>query len=525
MHNVVSDTITFIKGIRHPFLLVIAIGLIIRLILLPLTFNMDSYYWTVVVDILNSNNGLYDTCGYSYTPIWGYFLSIVSFFGSFLGVTNYSSIVPTFIPYINSDATTEFITTFEFNTMLKISLIIIDVIVAFLIYHLLQDVLNDKIKAATGSALWFLCPITIMESSIHGMFDNISALFLVLTFIFVYGRKYFASGFVFAFAILTKYFPIFFIFILIAIIMKREGFDNNGFKKISISASGFIIGLILNYIPILITGKFWDSIWFITTRLDIETETLNSIIPFPLLIALVIIVMCIIAATIFIFRNKIKEKITSFNDLSPKTRDKLMIKISMVLIILTAVFVGSFTVYSMMSTGLEVNNSMGGLSMRGIMFITLVSVIIQLFIAYRYIYCNKEGLKPAITALMLTACTIFLWPPTPQYVIVIVPILAIFVVTVDRSFIKPFLLFGTMMMLYQLTLGNISMLYTIGSYTNLIGSDILVGLLDFFHGTSVIIPTAIKMIVGPLSYLTIIYIIYYWLKKNNWGRINEGDQT
>lgn len=514
MDGTMADIRSYLSRISRPFLIVLAAGLIIRFVLFPLTFNADPYYWSIFTSLINGNNGLYDASGYTYTPIWGYFLSIVSFLGSLFGISHFSSVVPMFIPYTNHESTFEFITTIEFNSMLKFSLVVVDVIVAFLIFYLLDEVLKDKVKAAIGSAIWFLCPIVIMESSIHGMFDNISALFLVLSLIFLYKQKYLFGGFVFAFAVLTKFFPIFFIFIIVAMILKREGLDRRGLNKIGTAVAGFAIGFVLIYLPIFATGTFWNSLSFLTNRLGINIETLNSVLPAPVFFAMAIGAIAVVSIAAYLLRNKIKAKLEAFRNMDPKTRDRRVMIVCIAAIAVLFVAIGSLMLGTILTGGTD-------LASKGTVFLFLASIIIQIFIAYRYLFVSDLSLKSAATALMLTGCTMFLLPPTPQYVVVIVPLLAFYAMTADKGFVRPVMIFGTAMMLNQLALGNISILYSLGTYTSLISETTLKSLVDLFLVSSADVMRIIRIVVGPIAYLTIINMIFYWLKRNRWGKLNE----
>ncbi len=515
MNKIMSDIKCYFYKIKHPILIVLITGLTIRFALIPFTFNPDPQYWATFMEIINGNNSLYDTAGYTYTPIWGYFLSSLAFISSLFGITHYASIIPTFIPYLNTDPLfLDFITTIEFNTMLKISLIVVDIIVAVLIYQLVDDTLNNKIKAAMAAALWFLCPITIIDSSIHGMFDNISAMFIVLTFIFLYKRKYTTAGFVFAFSVFTKYFPIFFIFMLLAILFSKEGYDKNGVNKLLYSIVGFVAGFVLIYLPVMITGTFWDSMSFITRRLNIDTDTLNTVLPPWMLLVILIVLLILVTLFIHFFKDKITDRILSFKNMDPKNRDRIVIITCLIAIGILLLAALVCFIYAIAT------NDLDGFAMRWVLFITIASIIIQMFIAYRYIFNTDHSLKPTVTALMLTSCVMFLWQPLPWYLVVIIPFLVVYLIIADRNFIKPFILFSTITMLHELAMFNTTAFYSLASFTSFITNETLISMIDYVYISSPVF-SAIKSILGPLAYISLIYMIYYWLKKNRWGKLHE----
>ena len=65
-------------SVRHPILLIVAVGIIIRLVLMSASMVYDLDYWAVVIRNIESGEGLYDAEGYYYTPVWGYVLGFIA---------------------------------------------------------------------------------------------------------------------------------------------------------------------------------------------------------------------------------------------------------------------------------------------------------------------------------------------------------------------------------------------------------------------------------------------------------------
>ena len=258
-----------------PFLckiviITLIIGILLRLLIGFFTTHIyDVYHWGVVIQNINSGNGLYEITGYFYTPVWGYIMGIVSMFQDFIGVDLIGTHV-TELLFFDDIAWyfTSTVTTPEFNITLKFVYLISDMIVGYLIFWIIRDVTNDQRKAAIGFALWFLCPLVIASGFVVGMFDTISALMTLLSIILLRKGRYFESGVLFSMVTLLKFFPGFFIFIFIAYIMKKH--KDDGLQKIKVTY--FILGIAITsfilFLPQILDGTIADCFLFITSRIS-----------------------------------------------------------------------------------------------------------------------------------------------------------------------------------------------------------------------------------------------------------------
>lgn len=247
----------------------LAIGLIIRFALLPLTYEYDMYHWAVVLQNINSGNGLYSLDGYFYTPVWGYILGAMdAVWNSLLSVDVFGMKITELLgvqtmEHMNHTAT---VTTPEFNAFVKLMLIAVDVVVGFAIRSFVRSLTNDARKADIGFALWFLCPIAIYMSAVQGMFDNISGLLTLLSIILVLRRRYFSGGFILMTAILLKLYPGFALAVMIAlIIVRRDSVRDCLLNTIRLFAGGLCAFAIL-MAPTVMDGTFAKAFTFITDR-------------------------------------------------------------------------------------------------------------------------------------------------------------------------------------------------------------------------------------------------------------------
>lgn len=250
-------------------LMILVLGLLIRFSLMPLfTYPFDIEHWAVIMQNMESGNSLFGLTGYFYTPVWGYILGFEDLFYNFL--TNlglYGERIDVLLPIEGMDdrfftATT---TTPAFNVAMKVPLILCDVVVGYLLYSVVKEEMNDTRKATIAFALWFLCPIVIYESSVQAMFDCFSALFVLLTLIFLRRSNYLLAGVMFANAALLKFFPAFCITIFIAYILKKEGM-RTGLKHILASGIGSAVTVLVIFIPTMLDGTFENAFSFVFDR-------------------------------------------------------------------------------------------------------------------------------------------------------------------------------------------------------------------------------------------------------------------
>ena len=256
--------------VRNPLFIIVVVGVAIRLILMPtLQQGYDSDYWAVIIRNLESGAGLYKVDGYYYSPVWGYFLGVFS-----LLMENLSNVeimgarifdllfVETYVgaPF------TATLTTPIFNFIVKIPFLISDLIVGYLIYWMVRDKTQNIRKATIGFALWFLCPAVIIVTSVSGMFDTFSVLFILLCFIAIRKGQSFLGGALFTIAVMTKFFPIYLIFILAMYILKKHREDGDAFKHMVCAVLGAALMLLIIILPQILEGNLSESFSFITNR-------------------------------------------------------------------------------------------------------------------------------------------------------------------------------------------------------------------------------------------------------------------
>lgn len=271
----------FLDG-RRPLIWIVLVGLFLRLLLAPLfTYSYDIYHWAMIMQNIDSGNNLYELTGYFYTPVWGY---IVGFFGciwnSILSIDVFGERITDLIPVemFRYDYISATITTPAFNFAFKMPLIICDLVVGYLIYHLVKEFSNDTKKATFAFALWFLCPIVIYMSGVQAMFDTFSALFVILFFYLFWKEYYVLGGITLAFSVLLKFFPLFTVFVILGLIYIRHKGTNHFKINLAKTIVGGVAGILVIMLPNIINGTILDSLTFLTDRASGSEGLLVSIV-------------------------------------------------------------------------------------------------------------------------------------------------------------------------------------------------------------------------------------------------------
>ena len=312
--------------LRHPLVVMFVLGLGIRFVLMPLlTYTTDMTYWIRISNISDSGFGLYEVEGYYYTPVWGCIISVVTALCNLFGISTYGTVIPELLQFQNADfSVSPIVTSIGYNMMVKLPLVLVDVAVAWCIYSLVKDILGDDRKALLASALWFLCPLIIEESSMHGMFDNMSALLILLTFMLVRKSRYFWAGAAFGTAVLTKFFPAFFIFFLVAWVLRREGMERNGYKCLIEAIVGALLAFIIIEIPAIRDGMLWESLFFLTNRMGLSTEIMKMIFT-PTGTAVFVGALAALLLVMYLFNRRYEIGfLAHLGDMEPVRRDRIV---------------------------------------------------------------------------------------------------------------------------------------------------------------------------------------------------------
>ncbi|MDD4245513.1 MAG: hypothetical protein PHI62_05030, partial [Candidatus Methanomethylophilaceae archaeon] len=115
---------------------------------------------------------------------------------------------------------------------------------------------------------------------------------------------------------------------------------------------------------------------------------------------------------------------------------------------------------------------------------------------------------------------IFLWTPTPTYLMILLPFLAYAAVTRDDDYVVPFILISVFSTLYSLAMHNYSVLFQLYGYFGVVPLEYLVDGIGWFDGTlfSITNRTLINILLGLAETLSIysVYLFTYrgYMKRN-----------
>lgn len=246
--------------------LVLLIGLLVRLLLAPLT----SWGNDTPTFVLSDLGLLYTGSPYSsnlfFNPPLGPILEVPFFalLTQFVPATSLVPLVPAITPVaVTSGLASNLVPTAPALLALKIPLILADVASTLVVYRLVLH-RHSRVAADTVAAAWFLNPLLIWVSAVHGEVDGLAALFLVL-FVASLERGWpAASGVWLALAVFTKAFPLALLPIGLVFWLAPAG-DGEGLKSRTILPLKFVGGLavvalaLLPLLPTYLTALFQST--------------------------------------------------------------------------------------------------------------------------------------------------------------------------------------------------------------------------------------------------------------------------
>jgi hypothetical protein len=160
------------------------------------------------------------------------------------------------------------------------------------------------------------------------------------------------------------------------------------------------------------------------------------------------------------------------------------------------------------STMLDALSSLG---MRGVMLLSIFTLILELYIAYRMLECDDFNDRAVFTFLLLSSLIIFLWPPLPQYAVVIVPPIVAYIMIVDKGFKRPFMAYSTVLFVYEVFGLNASALFSSAVYTDFVPLEIPLAFTELASSSFLGLPVPL-FVLGVLSifeYLTMLAMFKY----------------
>ena len=466
----------YLFRLKNPVLIVLTVGLILRFLLLPMT-NVDSWGWYRSGENIISGDGFYARSGYSYGPAFGYLITFSLIPLTYLlpigTFSQQSDAMIALQPYFDFSPALQPI---EFLASYKIMMIVGDILCAFLVRWIVNELTNDRKKSDLAFTLVFLSPIILIESSIHGMFDIYCGMLSLLSVYFVVKRKYLFGGLSWGVAVLLKVFPAYLFPVLVALVLRQHKGDIKGIVTSLVWAVlGFLVVFFMLYTPQLMDGTFMDTWQVVFGRVD---HAGNLVGRFGKLIWLLIPALAVLVALVLYLR---KHPL-------PKKNIKLNAKTSVAImgLIVLAAFGGlvviSGGITNMFSDLFHVSYVVG-VGIQGF------AMLVAFYLGYKLYHSTLEDemkLGMMVGTLAIAAC--FLWVPMPEYLIMILPLIVTYAMIYDRRYITPYLLisFGSAFFIVMVE-GPAALLVSIAQYTDLISMDLVIDLTKMYVTGGVVI--------------------------------------
>lgn len=268
--NKITDTY------KHPLFYVAILGIFFRYAIgLYSTWSADEEFWYRTSLSTLYGTGLYERMYFAYPPVWGFILSIFVKLGAlFFDPANFMRIIPALGSLeLKTGMISRMITSPSFNFLFKTPLFISDFLVGYILFRFVYDQTGNANNARAAFIVWFFNPLLLFAGAVHGMFDVIATLFVLLAVISTYNKNYFWAGATLALGVLTKLFPIYFAPLLLGIIIsasyniniydtKYYNIYNNVFFKIKrsmLACLKFFMGaglsVLIIFLPLIINGS------------------------------------------------------------------------------------------------------------------------------------------------------------------------------------------------------------------------------------------------------------------------------
>lgn len=257
-----------LRSIPKMVFLIAILSLVVHLVMTALfSHTYDSEYWLIIMQNIETGNGLYGLNGFYYTPVWGYMLSFADMLTQVFGA----------IPVLG-DRFTDLILIEDYNGfqavlaspdinfLLKLPLSVCDVLVGYLLYVIVSRHTGSERKGIVSMALWCFCPIVVYMSAIQGQFDTISVLLLLMTIFLIRQDNPLLAGMVFALATWLKIFPGVCILVLFGYMLARYKGAPRSTRQISMSIVGFLLLTAVLFLPQILDGTLAYAFSFLTSR-------------------------------------------------------------------------------------------------------------------------------------------------------------------------------------------------------------------------------------------------------------------
>jgi len=209
------------------------IGLAVRFLLAPWTsVPYDAYpFYSAAAGTL-AGTGPYGMVLFSYPPLFAVIsYPLILLYSQFFDPGNLGVFVPSMVEVSRTTGIlVPFVTAPAFNLLLKTPLILGDMLVGLLIFRTVRSWKGEEL-AVKAFLIWFLNPLVIFVSAVHGQFDVLPAYCALVGMLAFMDRRYLLSGTVLGVGVLLKIFPVYLIvlcLVSLSLILVREARAGKG---------------------------------------------------------------------------------------------------------------------------------------------------------------------------------------------------------------------------------------------------------------------------------------------------------
>ncbi len=198
---------------------IVAVG-VIGLVVAPFTsVAVDVDTWMQVVRNAMEGHTLYWQPGFSYPPLWGYFLEglggLLREAGISVGALTHTSVGWQVLAG-QSSLFSASVSTPSVTLLFKLPLMAAEITTGWAVWSMARTVGADASQAKLAASMWLWCPVVLWETDVHGAFDVLVSLAVAAAVLGRLHQKYFWSGGAAAIGVLLKLTPVFIVPLLLA---------------------------------------------------------------------------------------------------------------------------------------------------------------------------------------------------------------------------------------------------------------------------------------------------------------------
>ncbi len=256
---------------KKIFISLLLFGILIRFVLIPISFDPDlTTFFSGGVSLFEGNAPY--TYIFVYPPGWLFTMTGIVSLSELFPFVNHIFYSNSFILLLNNITygmeSPKFVS-YPAVIIEKTFLLIFDLIASYGISLIILEKKNNIELSRLSFLLWFLSPIILVESSIHGAYDIIPTTFTIFGIYALQKNKPFYGGMLLGLGIVFKIYPIFILLIVIPILYNMS---NKFLKTILSSLLGGVIVIIIVTLPLILTHSLETYLTLLTNGARISTS-------------------------------------------------------------------------------------------------------------------------------------------------------------------------------------------------------------------------------------------------------------